>query len=161
MIVKLLQYRATGICIFVGLLSRQKKLKYEILLDSEIGPFCWECKMTIFIAHTNWYYIHNTPFSSWLTNRSNKLDCYITLSLNGLAVKNTNLLGRKKMKNCEYARHRYRKSQNRLLEVCCVPATSAGLPMVSFFFFLLQWPFTVLIKQTRQAVRAIKQYTYS
>ena len=60
--------------------------------------------------------------------------------------------------------HRYRKSQNRLLKVCCVPATSAGLPMVSFFFsflFLLQWPFTVLIKQTRQALRAIKQSTYS
>ncbi len=53
--------------------------------------------------------------------------------------------------------HRYRKSQNRLLKVCCVPATSAGLPRVSFFFsflfFLLQWPFTVLIKQTRHAVR--------
>jgi len=46
--------------------------------------------------------------------------------------------------------------QNRLLKICCVPATSAGLPMVSFFF-LLQWPFTVLIKQTRQAVPAVKQ----
>ncbi len=30
--------------------------------------------------------------------------------------------------------HRYRKSQNRLLKVCCVPATSAGLPRISFFF---------------------------
>ncbi len=51
--------------------------------------------------------------------------------------------------------HRYRKSQNRLLKVCCVPATSASLPRVSFFFsflFLLQWPFTVLIKQGRQYV---------
>jgi len=59
--------------------------------------------------------------------------------------------------------HRYRKSQNRLLKVCFVPATSAGLPRVSFFFsflFLLQWPFTVLIKQTRQAVRAVKQPIY-
>ncbi len=56
--------------------------------------------------------------------------------------------------------HRYRKSQNRLLKVCCVHATSASLPRVSFFFsflFLLQWPFTVLIKQTRQAVHAVKQ----
>ncbi len=60
--------------------------------------------------------------------------------------------------------HRYRKSQNRLLKVCCVPATSAGLPRVSFFFsflFLLQWPFTLLIKQTRQAVCAVKQSIYS
>jgi hypothetical protein len=51
--------------------------------------------------------------------------------------------------------HRYRKSQNRLLNVCYVPATSASLPRVNFFFsflFLLQWTFTVLIKQTRQTV---------
>jgi hypothetical protein len=33
--------------------------------------------------------------------------------------------------------HRYRKSQNRLLKVCCVPATSTGLPTVSFFFSFL------------------------
>jgi hypothetical protein len=52
--------------------------------------------------------------------------------------------------------------QNRLLKFCYVPATSAGLPRVSFFFFfLLQWPFTQLIKQTRQAVHAIKQSIYS
>ncbi len=57
--------------------------------------------------------------------------------------------------------HRYQKSQNRLLKVCCVPATGTGLPRVSFLFFLLQWPFTVLIKQTRQAVRAVKQSIYS
>jgi hypothetical protein len=60
--------------------------------------------------------------------------------------------------------HRYRKSQNRLLKVCCVPATNAGLPRVSFFFsflFLLQWPFIVLIKQTRQAVHIVKQSIYS
>ncbi len=31
-------------------------------------------------------------------------------------------------------KHRYRKSHNRLLKVCCVPATSAGLPRISFFF---------------------------
>ncbi len=51
--------------------------------------------------------------------------------------------------------HRYQKSQNRLLKVCCVPATRASFPRVSFFFsflFLLQQPFTELIKQTRQAV---------
>ncbi len=50
--------------------------------------------------------------------------------------------------------------QNRLLKVCYEPATSAGLPRVSFFFsflFWLLWPLTVLMKQTRQAVRAIKQ----
>jgi len=39
--------------------------------------------------------------------------------------------------------------QNRLLKVCYVPATSAGLPRL----FLLG----PLMKQTRQAVRAIKQ----
>ncbi len=48
--------------------------------------------------------------------------------------------------------------QNRLLKVCYVPATSAGLPRLSFFFFLfLLRPLTVLMKQTRQVVRAIKQ----
>jgi hypothetical protein len=50
--------------------------------------------------------------------------------------------------------------QNRLFKICCVPVTSASPPRVSFFFsflFLLQWPFTVLIKQTRQAVCEIKQ----
>jgi hypothetical protein len=50
--------------------------------------------------------------------------------------------------------------QNRVLKVCYVPATSAGLPRVSFFFsfhFLLLQPLTVLMKQTRQAVRAVKQ----
>jgi hypothetical protein len=42
--------------------------------------------------------------------------------------------------------------QNRLLKVCYVPATSASLPRVSFFFsllFLLLQPLTVLMKQTR------------
>ncbi len=38
-------------------------------------------------------------------------------------------------------------------KVCYVPATSAGLPRL---LFLLR-PLTVLMKQTRQAVRAIKQ----
>jgi hypothetical protein len=40
-----------------------------------------------------------------------------------------------------------------------VPATSAGLPRVRFFFsfFLLLQPLTELMKQTRQAVHAIKQ----
>jgi hypothetical protein len=38
--------------------------------------------------------------------------------------------------------------QNRLLQVCYVPATSSDPPMVSFFFsflFLLLQPFTVLM----------------
>jgi hypothetical protein len=50
--------------------------------------------------------------------------------------------------------------QNRMLKVCYVPATSTGLPRVSFFFsffVLLLQPLTVLMKQTRQAVRAIKR----
>ncbi len=50
--------------------------------------------------------------------------------------------------------------QNRLLKVCYVPATSAGLPRISFFFsflFLLLRPLTVIMKQTRQAARTIKQ----
>jgi hypothetical protein len=53
--------------------------------------------------------------------------------------------------------------QTRLLNMRYVPATSAGLPRVSFFFsflFLLLQPLTVLMKQTRQAVRAIKQSIY-
>ncbi len=54
--------------------------------------------------------------------------------------------------------------QNRLLKVCYVPATSAGLPRVSFFFsflFLLLPSLTVLMKLTRQAVHAVKQSIYS
>ncbi len=48
--------------------------------------------------------------------------------------------------------------QNRLLMVCYVPATSTGLPSLSFFFsFLLLQPLIVLMKQTRQAVCADKQ----
>jgi hypothetical protein len=43
--------------------------------------------------------------------------------------------------------------QSRLLKVCYVPTTSAGLNRV---LFLLQ-PLTVLMKQTRQVVCAIKQ----
>jgi hypothetical protein len=43
--------------------------------------------------------------------------------------------------------------QNRSLKVCYVPATSASLPKL---LFLLR-PLAVLMKQTRQAVRAIKQ----
>ncbi len=44
-------------------------------------------------------------------------------------------------------------SKNRLLKVCNVPSTSAGL---NTLLFLLQ-PLTVLMKQTRQAVRIVKQ----
>ncbi len=54
--------------------------------------------------------------------------------------------------------HRYRKSQNRLLKVCYVPATSAVL--IAFFSSFLLLPLTVLIKQTRQAVHTIKQSIY-
>ncbi len=43
--------------------------------------------------------------------------------------------------------------QNRLLKVCYVPATTAGLNTLLFLLLLL----TVLMKQTRQAVHAIKQ----
>jgi hypothetical protein len=46
--------------------------------------------------------------------------------------------------------------QNRLLKVCYVPATSAGLNRI---LFLLQ-PLTVLMKQTRQAIRTVKQSMY-
>ncbi len=67
------------------------------------------------------------------------------------------LAGKIKIKVCNI----YIESlKNRLLKVCYVPATSTGLPRVSVFFsflFLLLRPFTVLMKQTRQAVCAIKQ----
>ncbi len=43
--------------------------------------------------------------------------------------------------------------QNRLLKVCYVPATSASLPRL---LFLLR-PLRALMKQTRQAVHAVKQ----
>jgi len=52
--------------------------------------------------------------------------------------------------------HRYQKLKNRLLKFCYVPATSAAHNRLLFFLFLLR-PFTVLMKQTRQAVRAVKQ----
>jgi hypothetical protein len=44
----------------------------------------------------------------------------------------------------------------RLLKFCYVPATSAAHNRLLFFLFFLRL-FTVLMKQTRQAVRAIKQ----
>jgi len=44
----------------------------------------------------------------------------------------------------------------RLLKFCYVPATSAAHNRLLFFLFLLRL-FTVLLKQTRQAVCAIKQ----
>ncbi len=42
--------------------------------------------------------------------------------------------------------------RNRLLKFCCVPTTSAA------FLTLLLHPLTVLMRQTRQAERAINQY---
>ncbi len=43
--------------------------------------------------------------------------------------------------------------QNRLLKVCYVPATSTRLPRLLFLLL----PLTVLIKQTRQAIHAVRQ----
>jgi hypothetical protein len=53
--------------------------------------------------------------------------------------------------------HRYQKTKNRLLKFCYVPATSAARNSLLFFLSYLLRLFTVLMKQTRQAVRAIKQ----
>ncbi len=53
--------------------------------------------------------------------------------------------------------HRYKKSLNRLLKVY-VPTTSAVL--IAFFSSFLLPPLTVLMKQTRQPVRAVKQSMY-
>jgi len=53
--------------------------------------------------------------------------------------------------------HRYRKYLNRLLMVCYVPATNASLKRLSKLLLFLSWPLTVLMKQTRKAVHAIKQ----
>jgi hypothetical protein len=58
-----------------------------------------------------------------------------------------------------YKKHRYRKTKNRLLKFCYVPATSAARIKLLFFLFLLR-PFTVLMKETRQAVGAINQSIY-
>jgi hypothetical protein len=49
-----------------------------------------------------------------------------------------------------------KRRKNRLLKFCYVPATSTAQNRLLFFFLLLR-PFTVLMRQTRQAVRAIKQ----
>jgi hypothetical protein len=51
--------------------------------------------------------------------------------------------------------HRYRKSLNRLLKVCYVPATRAVL--IAFFSSFLLQPLRVLMKQARQLVRSVKQ----
>jgi hypothetical protein len=47
--------------------------------------------------------------------------------------------------------------KNRLLKVCYVPATTAA-SFKAFFLFIILRPFTVLMRHTRQAVRAIKQF---
>ncbi len=59
---------------------------------------------------------------------------------------------------CHYAEHRYLKNIDCLsFEVCQTPsATSSKAFAFSFSFFLLR-PLTVLMKQTRQAVRTIRQ----
>jgi len=54
--------------------------------------------------------------------------------------------------------HRYRKSLNRLLKVCCVSATRTVL--IAFFSSFLLQPLTVLMNQTRQPVCAVKQSIY-
>jgi hypothetical protein len=59
------------------------------------------------------------------------------------------------MKSCEYSIGIERR-KNRLLKFCYVPATSAAHNRLLFFLFLLR-PFTVLMKQTRQAVCTAKQ----
>jgi hypothetical protein len=46
--------------------------------------------------------------------------------------------------------------QNRFLKACYVPATSTRLPRLIFILFLLL-PLSVLMKQTRQALCAVKQ----
>jgi hypothetical protein len=46
------------------------------------------------------------------------------------------------------------RRKNRLLEFCYVPATCTAHNRLLFFFLLR--PFTVLMKQTRQVVRAVK-----
>jgi hypothetical protein len=51
------------------------------------------------------------------------------------------------------------RRKNRLLKFCYVPATSAAHNRLLFFLFLLR-PFTVLMKQTRQAVCTVKQSVF-
>ncbi len=46
-------------------------------------------------------------------------------------------------------KHKYRKTKNRLLKVCYVPATSARLPRLLFFFF-----FGVAVNSTNEANKA-------
>jgi hypothetical protein len=58
----------------------------------------------------------------------------------------------------KYWDHRYRKSLFRLLKVCYVPTTSAVL--IAFFSSFLMRQLTVLMKQTRQLVHAVKQSIY-
>ncbi len=54
-----------------------------------------------------------------------------------------------------YCSHRYRKAKIDCLSFVMCPLLAQ--PIIAFFSFFLLWPFTVLMKQTRQAVHAIKQ----
>ncbi len=52
--------------------------------------------------------------------------------------------------------------RNRLLKICYVPATSAGLPRVTFFFsFFVAVAINSTNEANRQAVRVVKQSIYS
>jgi len=51
------------------------------------------------------------------------------------------------------------KGKNTWLEFVMCPLLAQLI--IAFFFLFLLRPFTVLIKQTRQAVRAVKQSIYS
>jgi hypothetical protein len=51
------------------------------------SPICNLLRKLSFV-NTAWHHIHNTIFSSQLTNRPNKLECYLTLGWKGLLSTN-------------------------------------------------------------------------
>jgi predicted small integral membrane protein len=80
-------------------------------LSGTNSQVCWAhlqvTKKKKFCEYDSWYHIHDTSFSTELISVTKKLECYITLSWNGLSGTNTqaywaHLLITKKIKCCEY-----------------------------------------------------------
>ncbi len=91
------------------------------------GKYASDCRMSLSLAFSPWFFAAPSPLH---------LNQVIETRLNKKNIDIESL-------------------QNRLVKVCYVPATSPSLNRFLFFFLLRS--LTVLMKQTRQAVCAVKQ----